>query len=484
MDLVATISAYLVHIVLSVLIVLNIVFVLVILYVERDDPTRTLQWLMVLLAVPIVGVILYLAFHQNHQRKRERFEAKALADLGLTTSKEPLIPPKGSLVSPTDGALGGFGDLAMLVSRSSPREALATRGNNLRLFVDGTDMFNALLEDLRAAKEDVHLEYYIMRDDALSAQIFSILEERAKAGVEVRVLLDAFGGRAVREAVGRLVACGGKAAFFYPGLYRINYRDHRKIVVIDGRVGYCGGYNVGQEYLGNGPLGYWRDAAVRVAGPGANALQLRFFRDWLYASGERAKDPWTYFGRATEEGTAAVQEVSSGPDTARPWIEDAYLKMILSARESCYIQTPYFAPGSGLAEALRVAASSGVDVRIMIPNKPDHPFVFWASQSFCADLLASGVRCYEYGNGFLHAKTIVVDGKVGSVGTANFDHRSFVLNFETNLVIYDPGIAAAMKQAFLDDIARCTELTQTAYARRGLWVKLKEPVSRLFYPLA
>lgn len=483
MDLAATILAYLPHILLIVLIVLDILSVPVILFLERDDPTRTLQWLMVLLFVPIAGLVLYLAFHQHHKSKRERFEAKARADLGLSTSKEPVVP-EGSITSPSDAALGGYGDLARLVGSSSPVEALATCGNELRLFVDGKEMFDALLEDLRTAEEDVHLEYYIMRDDALSRRILDILEERAREGVEVRLLLDALGGRAVRSRVARLAASGAKAAFFYPGLARVNYRDHRKIAVIDGRIGYCGGYNIGEEYVGTGPLGYWRDAAVRVSGPGANPLQLRFLRDWLYASHERLGDPWRYFGRAAPKGSAAVQEVSSGPDTARPWIEDTYLKMILMARESCYVQTPYFAPGSGLSEALRVAASSGVDVRVMIPNKPDHPFVFWASQSFCADLLASGVRCFEYGGGFLHAKTIVVDGKVGSVGTANFDHRSFVLNFETNLVIYDLDVATAMKSAFLADVGRCTELTQEAYARRSFLVKLKEPVSRLFYPLA
>jgi cardiolipin synthase len=484
MDLLATIVAYLPHIALVLVTLLDVVFVLVILLLERDDPTRTLQWLMALLFLPIAGVILYLLFHQNHAIKRERFEAKARADLGISTSKEPLLLPQGSVVSATDGALAGYGDLALLVSRSNPQEALATRGNDVRLFIDGKEKFRALLDDLRTAKEDVHLEYYIMRDDALSRSILEILEERAREGVEVRLLLDAFGGLAVRDSVGRLAATGVKVAFFYPGVSRINYRDHRKIAVIDGRIGYCGGYNIGEEYLGNGPLGYWRDAAVRVAGPGANRLQLRFLRDWLYASRERIEEPFKYFNRAAGGGSAVVQEVSSGPDTLRPWVEDTYLKMISMARESCYIQTPYFAPGTGLSEMLRVAANSGVDVRIMIPNKPDHPFVFWASQSFCADLLASGVHCYEYGGGFLHAKTIVVDGKVGSVGTANFDHRSFVLNFETNVVIYDPEIAAAMRKAFLDDLARCTELTPEAYARRSLLVKLKEPVSRLFYPVA
>lgn len=469
---------------LVALVVLDVVFVFAIVFVERDDPTRTLQWLMALLLLPFLGALLYLAFHQDHRRKRERFEAKARADLGLAMTREPPPRPGRAEIAATDRALGDLGDLARLVARSNPGVPVVTGGNEVRPITDGKEKFATLLEDLRAARRDIHVQYFIVRDDAISQAVLDVLAERARAGVEVRLLVDAMGGRQLRRSAAKLRAAGAQVARFYPGLWRINYRNHRKIVAIDGQVGYCGGYNIGDEYLGLGPLGPWRDAAVRVEGPAVDLLQLRFLRDWLFASGEDLDEPWRYFGRAPARGSALVQEVSSGPDTPRPWIQETFLKMILEARESCYLQTPYFAPGEGLLAALRIAASSGVDVRIMIPDRPDHPFVFWATRSFCGDLLASGVRCYQYRAGFLHAKTLVIDDRVASIGTANFDRRSFVLNFETNLLLYDPAIAAAMREEFLAELAQCSELTPRGYAARPLGVRAKESVSRLFYPLA
>lgn len=469
---------------LLLVLALDVVFVFIILFLEREDPTRTLQWLMALVLLPVFGILLFLVFHQNHRRKRRRFEAKARADLGIALPEKPPPRPSPAEVAATDAALGEFADLARLVSRSGGAGPAVTRGNAVRLFLDGRAKFDALLADVRGAREHVHLQTFILREDALGRAVLGALEERARAGVEVRLLVDAMGGRKLGRAVERLTAAGGRVVLFYPGVWHLNYRNHRKIAAIDGRVAYCGGFNVADEYVGRGPFGPWRDAAVRVEGPAAHLLQLRFLRDWLFASGEKVEDARRYFGPVRADGPAIVQEVSSGPDTERPWIAETCLKMIMEARETCYLQTPYFAPGEGLMAALRVAAGSGVDVRIMIPDRPDHPFVFWATQSFCADLLASGVRCFQYTAGFLHSKTLVVDGKVCSVGSANFDRRSFVLNFETNLLVYDRATADAVRRAFLADQERCVELTRRTYARRSAAVKAKEAVSRLFYPLA
>ncbi|MFQ5553214.1 MAG: phospholipase D-like domain-containing protein, partial [Thermoplasmata archaeon] len=227
---------------------LNVIFVFVILFAERDDPTRTLHWLLALLLLPVlVGVTLYIFFHQNHRRKRRRFEQKAQADLGISFSESPdstgaEAPPAGS-----DG-LPEYGELALLLSHADPSAPLA-ESNSVQLFVDGTEKFRALLDDLRAAEDNIHLEYYIMRNDPLAREILSVLEERVGAGVEVRLLLDALGGKAVRKLTSRLARRGAEVAFFYPGFARGNYRNHRKIAVIDGRIGYCGGYNIGEEYL-------------------------------------------------------------------------------------------------------------------------------------------------------------------------------------------------------------------------------------------
>ena len=474
-------------IILLILVSLNIIFLFVILFVERDDPTRVLHWIMVLLLLPsLVGVPLYILFHQNHERKRKRFEQKARSDLGILDVEASTAAPDVEMSPPSPSNWEGpveYRELALLVSQADPHAPLV-KDNDVRLFVDGTEKFDALLDDLRAAQDHIHIEYYIMRDDALARELLEVLEERARNGVEVRLLLDALGSKAVKKLTRALTAAGGQVAFFYPGVARTNYRNHRKIAIIDGSIAYGGGYNIGDEYLGKGPLGYWRDAAVRIVGPGVDQIQIRFLRDWMYGSGELVKNPSTYLRGAPAKSSAWIQQVSSGPDTRRQSIKEVYVKMIMMARESCYIQSPYFLPDSSIMDALRVAAASGVDVRIMIPDKPDHPFVFWASQSFCADLLADGVRSYRYNNGFIHAKTMVVDGKVGSVGSANMDMRSFRLNFETNVIVYDETFAGQMREAYLADLSVSSELTAEEYAKRSFGVRVKEPFSRLFFPLA
>jgi cardiolipin synthase len=465
-------------------VVLDVVFTLVVLFVERDDPSRVLHWLMILIFLPLVGVILFTFFHQDYRRKLRKFYQKGRAELKdlLPESSNAARVSRAITTRFGSAAILEYGELARLVNRADPYAILAG-SNRVQLYVDGNEKFKALLEDLRTAKDHIHLEYYILRDDSLAREIIGILTERARAGVEVRLLLDALGGRAMRKLEPLLAGSGVKLAYFFPSLSRFNYRNHRKIAVIDGRIGYCGGYNIGEEYLGRGPLGNWRDSAVRIMGPGVDQLQIRFLQDWLFASREEVTTPSQYLRAVPEESSAMLQQVSSGLDTTQEWVKQSYIKMISMARESCYIQTPYFIPDPSVKDALRVAAASGVDVRVMIPCKPDHPFVFWASQSFCADLLGAGVRSFKYNKGFLHAKTFVVDGKVGSVGSANIDPRSFRLNFETNVIVFDAAFCAQMRDAFLADQAVCTELTSEAYAKRRWVVRFKEPFCRLLYPI-
>ncbi len=465
-------------------VVLDVVFIFVVLFVERDDPTRVLQWLTILIFWPIVGVILYLFFHQDYRRKRRQFEQHTRAFLGIPLRESTSTEPETPASTPPSGAAARleFGELARLATRADPHAVLAGH-NQVRLFVDGNEKFKALLEDLRAAKEHIHLEYYILRDDSLAREVIGVLSDQARAGVEVRLLLDALGGRAMKQLEPLIAGSGVKLAYFFPRFSRFNYRNHRKIAVIDGRIGYCGGYNIGEEYLGRGPLGNWRDCAVRIVGLGVDQLQIRFMQDWIFASKEKVTTLSRYLRAVPVESSAMLQQVSSGPDTSQQWVKQSYIKMISMARDSCYIQTPYFMPDPSVIDALRVAAASGVDVRVMIPSKPDHAFVFWASQSFCADLLGAGVRSFKYNKGFLHAKTFVVDGKVGSVGSANIDPRSFRLNFETNVIVFDETFGAQMRDAFLADQSVSTELTSEAYAKRSLVVRLKEPFCRLLYPV-
>ncbi len=470
---------------LSVILVLNGIFAVTVVFFERRSPTATMAWLMVLFFLPAVGFALYLIFGQNYTRQRmfvvkEQEDRSFLREIfevqyrALTGGSHRFATPEAK----------EFRDAIFLLLRNN--RAYLTEENRVDLYTRGEDKFDALFAAIRGARHHVHLEYFILNNDDLGRAVVHALAEKAREGVEVRLLFDAMGTRAgggSREAFSELTDAGGKIGVFFPSIYRVNYRNHRKIAVIDGTVGFIGGFNIGDEYLGKGPLGPWRDTAFRIAGPAAWALQLRFFLDWNYATGEDLKLHPRYFPDPGAPGTTPIQIVAGGPDTRWNPVKEGYIKLINAARESVYIQTPYFVPDESVTDALRIAALSGVDVRIMIPCKPDHPFVYWATLSFVGDLLDAGVRAYTYDDGFIHAKTIVIDGKAGSVGSANWDVRSFRLNFEANAFFYDAAVGAALAKAFEEDLAVSTEITPENYRARPRRVRFKESVSRLFSPL-
>jgi cardiolipin synthase len=318
----------------------------------------------------------------------------------------------------------------------------------------------------------------------------SLLEKKAEEGVEVRLMFDSLGGRSItKERIDKLKKSGVKVASFFSSSipffnFKINYRNHRKIVVIDGEIGFIGGFNVGDEYIGLNPkIGYWRDTHLKIRGDAVVDLQTRFFLDWGHATKEDMMYRPKYFPDTANNGTVGIQIISSGPDKLDEAIKRNYVKMINSAKESICIQTPYFVPDASVLEALKIAASSGIDVSIMIPCKPDHLFVYWATYWYCGELLQHGVKIYTYENGFIHAKTLVIDGIVSSVGTANFDVRSFRLNFEGNAIIYDTKISSKLRDYFIEDLNYSLELTREVYLERGIIIRFKESISRLLAPL-
>lgn len=452
-------------------------------FFERRDPGNATVWILALLFMPFLGFILYLHFGQHYFKQKE-FMLKAKADREII--QRFLTDQKDELARLRMGISGSEveGGLQLINLLLSENEALITGGNEVQAFIRGQDKFDALLEAIRGAKHHVHMEYYIIEDDTLGREIVNALTLKARQGVEVRLLYDAFGNRVPKEGYRELIEAGGKVAPFYKVLIpaitlRINYHDHRKIAVIDGRVGFLGGFNIGEEYLGKGPLGWWRDTAVEIRGTAADALQLRFLMDWNYATKENLKLDPVYFPMEKGAGSAYVQIVSGGPDSVWNPIKEEYLKMISMAKKTVYLQTPYFIPDQSVLDALRIAALSGVDVRVMFPCKPDHPFVYWASYSYIGELLDAGIKAYTYDNGFIHAKTITVDDQVSSIGTANWDVRSFRLNFETNAVIYDHKFAKRQREVFLEDLTVCTQVTSKMYEDRPVTVRAKEGISRL-----
>ena len=319
----------------------------------------------------------------------------------------------------------------------------------------------------------------------------SILEEKAAEGVEVRFLVDSMGSyKVTRRSLRNFTKNGGKFEIFFPGIFphvntRINYRNHRKMVVIDGEYGYIGGFNVGDEYINeNKHIGFWRDTHIRIRGEAVNDLTNRFLLDWCYASGEEIEDFSKFYPKnPIRDGDIAIQIVTSGPDHNEEYIKNAYMKMINNAKKYVYLETPYFVPDSPMLEALKLSALSGVDVRLIIPGKPDHIFMKWAASAYIGDLLNAGAKVYLYQNGFIHAKTIVADGKVCTVGTANMDMRSYSLNFEVNAFIYDDRVANNLETQFFKDIEDCKVMTKEEYDKRSITLRIRESIIRLISPI-
>jgi cardiolipin synthase A/B len=470
-----------------VILVLDLIFAITIVFIQRKNPTAVAAWLLVIFFIPVVGFVLFLIFGQDY-RKRKMFQIKDEADrvvTGYIKTQEKIL--KKTDVPLDDRWSGSLRRMILMLLESN--RAIITNDNTVTVYTKGSEKFSDLVAAIKTARHHVHLEYFIVKNDGLGKEIMAALVERARSGVEVRLLVDGVGsGKLSHHFFDDLVKEGGHYAVFFPSLipffnYRINYRNHRKIAIIDGKTVFIGGFNVGDEYIGKGKWGFWRDSAVKIEGSAAATAQLRFFQDWNYASKQKIDFEPVYFSEGMEKSGSTVQIVSGGPDNQWNPVKESYLKMINSATETVYIQTPYFIPDESILDCLRIAALSGLDVRIMIPTKPDHMFVYWASHSYIEQLLPSGVRAYTYDNGFLHAKTIVIDGTVASVGSANWDVRSFRLNFETNAIMYDPFIAGELKEAFLKDLGYCRELTTGWYDSRPVFFKARVAVSRLFSPI-
>ena len=472
----------------NLLFVINILFALAVVFLERKNPANTWTWLMVLLFLPSIGFILYLFLGQNLKRKKlfllKKEEKENIASI---IDKQKQFLNNEDLIK-TDPFLSKYSDMMKLNLCSD--NAFYTNNNDVTIFTDGKSKFDQLKENLKNAKVYIHMEYYIFQNDNLGRTILEILSKKAKEGVEVKLLYDGMGClRLPKSFFDPLIESGGKVACFFPPFVpyinlRVNFRNHRKICTIDGEYAFIGGFNVGDEYLGlSKKFGFWRDTHLFIQGDAIDALELHFLMDWRFAANEYSVFDNKYFPHRTYLGKTGLQIVSSGPDSTWSSIKNGYLKMINKAERNIYIETPYFIPDDSILEALKIASLSGVDVRIIIPSKPDHPFVYWASISYMGELLESGVKCYTYNKGFIHSKFLSIDQSISSVGTANLDIRSFTLNFEINAFIYDKEITSKLEDFFIDDLKFCDELTLEKYINRSPSVKFKESVSRLLSPI-
>jgi cardiolipin synthase len=457
---------------------------------ENRRPQTTLAWMLVLFFLPGIGLLIYLLFG----RERKAFSKRnKLLMQDLEANALPLLSP---ILSRQDAALARLETqsvsrkkLMKLVRRNSP-SALTTR-NRVEIQQDAAKFYPSLVEDIKAARHSIHLQYFIWAVDPFTDGLKQILIEKAREGIEVRLLYDPIGSQAhvgrsyVRDMLAAGIRMAPTSPFYH--LHTISYRNHRKITVIDGAISYTGGMNIGREQLDGGEgFDSWRDTQVRLVGESAAVLQAVFMVDWYNAVGENLFAP-EYFPKAAMEpadGDVPVQILTSGPDSQWAAIRQLYGFMTVSAQRHVYLQTPFFIPDATIAEALRAAALSGVDVKVMLSARPSgNRLPDWASNTYIEDIVAAGVRVFLYEKGYLHAKTISIDSEICSIGSANIDIRSFSINYELNAVIYNEKLARELDADFERDLAYCSEFRIEDYRKRGSLIRFRDSVARLLSPL-
>lgn len=473
----------------AIYIALIIVVCFRILY-DTDSTSKTFAYLLVTILLPGVGMVIYFAVGANY-RKNRLYSKKIVKDNKLFDEIRRNIELESEKSWDTgEEEVRSHKKLArLLLNDSSPLSG----NNEVKLLLNGENKFPEVLEALKAAKHHIHMEYYIYENDKIGNQIKDILIEKAKEGVKVRFIYDDFGSRSIRHNIAEQLRAAGIEAYpFYKIFFialsnRTNYRNHRKIIVVDGCIGFVGGINVSDRYINkpenNNPV-YWRDTSVRIDGPGVFYLQYLFICDWNFAAGRQIENPTSLFCNAkSKNGNAVVQMAASGPDSSTPTIMLSLMEVLGMAEEEVLITTPYFIPGETMLDAINMACLSGVKIKLLVPWHSDSFIVNAAARSYYASILDCGVEIYRYKKGFVHAKTIVADGKLAIVGTANMDHRSFELNFEVNSMIYDKEVAGQLKQAFLDDIKDADLIIPERWKKRTLFKQLPEKLCRLFSPL-
>jgi cardiolipin synthase len=473
---------------LEVLYVLAVILTCIRVIWDTRSSTKTLGYLLLIIFLPLMGIIFYFTFGINY-RKRKIYHIKTVLDESLKTElQEGHLRLAEYLQKNQLEVLEQNRELATLMANKRTANALVFPRNQVEILQNGEELFPRLLEELRQAKNHIHLEYYIYEDDVTGNTIKDILIQKAKEGVEVRFIYDDFGSRSLRSRIrGEMESAGIKVSPFneirlLALANKLNYRNHRKIVVIDGYTAFTGGINICDKYDNRINTSYWRDTHMMLKGPAAMALQQIFISDWNFCSGENLVITRQYFPLELSSGEAHVQVISSGPDSDLPNIQFAVIQAINLAREEILLTTPYYIPDDTLQESLIIAALSGVKVYLLVPAEGDSKLVSIAAQSYYEELLDAGVKIYRYTKGFVHAKTFVTDRQLASVGTANMDLRSFDLNFEVSTLLYDTSVAQKIADSFFEDLKEAEELNPRLWNSRPLYIRMAEQVIRLISP--
>jgi cardiolipin synthase A/B len=472
---------------LEIIYFLTILFIIVLIIQQKGDPLKTVSWIMILLLIPVGGIILYFYFGKNYRRQKI-FNRKELSDLDRMrdfSHRQILELPEKEFLK--NSKIKSKQHIMTLLLNNS--KSLLSEYNDLQICSNGKETFDIIINDLAAAKDHIHLMYYIIEDDKLGNRIKDVLITKAREGVEVLVIYDDVGSWSLpRKFIKSLESAGVQILPFLPVRFpmftnKLNYRNHRKIIVIDGQIGHIGGMNIADRYVEGGKeLGMWKDMQLRIMGEAVHSLQIIFLTDWYFVSNKVINDD-KYFPQHHCKERHLVQITASGPDSDWSGIMQSYFSAITTAEHHIYVASPYFIPNESILTALKTAALSGVDVRIMLPHKSDSHLVFRSTLSFVAELMEAGIKVYFFDNGFNHAKLMLVDGIFASVGTANMDIRSFDQNFEVNALIYDELITTELEKYFLDDLQNCRFYTPEEWENRHWMNNTKESLARLFSPL-
>ena len=454
----------------------------IILYGSR--PGRSIGWLLIVVILPIIGVIFYILFGINRKKFKFftlNFNAKRkLYDLNHKSDSIDEFIYKFDADK--------FSKIAKLLQKSSGFPAVL--GNKIELLDDGEKTFNAIFEAFSKAEKFIHIQYYILEQGELLDKLISLFTEKIKKGVEIRILYDAFGSSGWKnKSVKHLDELGAKVYPILPMkigsiLSTINFRNHRKIAIVDGVIAFTGGMNVSDKYIkAQSDLGVWDDLHLKVEGATVDHLHRIFIKDYYFASNEVLLTDEKYLPIQKEKGDSLVQIISGGPDHTYLSVLHQYIMMIHTAEESIYIENPYFIPNKALLEALKMAVLRGVDVKIMVPKNNDSKLAKHSMYSNFEDLLQTGVNIYELVDKFSHSKLIIVDEEIVSVGSGNFDYRSFEYNYEVNTLIYDHKIAKIVSEDFKNSLKKCKVLDYNSFKNRSLQIKLLEGCAKIFSPL-
>ncbi|MDI4583495.1 cardiolipin synthase [Oenococcus sp. UCMA 14587] len=470
--------------IILIVLVLNATLAFITVFWSKRDVSRIWAWLIVLIFVPIIGFIIYwFAGRRISDKKIFDFTSQEIVGREQIRDNQKYYGHHLHLNQKSNM-------LVELFENNSG--SMLTYGNDLETFFDGQKFFDDLFAEIEKAKDHIHLAYFAIGNDLIGNQLVDLLTKKAHQGVEVRVIYDAYGSHGTHLGMyRRLLKAGGVVYPFLTRRFqllalRINFRFHRKVVVIDGKVGYIGGFNIGDQYLGKSKrFGNWRDSQLKIIGDSVLSLQSRFFIDWNATAKNRDKLSFLndYFPATQVNGIHPIQIVSSGPDSLIAQIKQGYLKMITLATKSITIQTPYLIPDQPIYESLMIALAAGVKVNIFIPDRPDHPFVYRATQYYAQEFIDFGANVYRYDGGFLHSKLLIIDDEIVSIGSANMDIRSFELSFEANAFIYSSNFAKKIEKQISIDISKSKLLSKKDFEAQGFWMTVLQKFSRLLSPI-